>query len=767
MGETVFTDIIFPWIVSFCKLARLSDMFSNVLEITVYASFIIAPALIFGKAIKKRYGVKWRYFVWLVIAVRLIIPFNVSLPERAVTINAPESVVTLEPNEGFALESSESENAPVTYSVQYPSALRVEPNGIITRPFRLTAMEALSLIWAAGVILFLLYQGIAYALFKKRVKRWRAPADEETRRIFRELKIDMGIMRDINIYRCSEIDSPMLIGFTDTMVLLPKNELNAEQLALVLRHELVHYSRRDLWYKLALTIANAMHWFNPLVYAMAKSANNDLELICDSITISAANKPDEYARAMLEIMKNSRGFKPALSTHFLGGKQAMKERFRTIFDTTVKKRGIALLTAVLAVSVLGGALVACGSGDAVENAAKELYEYKSPYIGNNWNSIELFNHIPFIADMPYSSTELDTDRDDNSVPEGYGLKLYYERRDAESGKNLVYKRNELSGAAAVFLALIDNADYVAFTAPDYDSASYSEFSVTKRECADLYGSLFTNAGESPENFAEFYRVIEENLWYDGKPTGMEAPLRPTDIDEAVDDAVIARHERTAGGGYVSVAAHNTAINTETDGVYTEYVHTLYSSYGVRDGIYTVMSGVSEPAIIRFKKDENGGFYVTEYLSFDEIKGKPMPEDISISEQMWNDFIGGKYGGGLDEQSDGKLREYLLGNAIDAEVDYDYNQTALNYDGIFDYFPDLASKILSEGGFWEYPEYQGTKRVIKDGKRVTLSTDFYISGDPKTPDRIIYNTTDDAGQIIESFTVYVTGGKTFEIDNTAA
>lgn len=510
MGETVFTDIIFPWIVSFCKLARLSDIFSNVLEITVSASFIIAPALIFGKAIKKRYGVKWRYFVWLVIAVKLIIPFNVSFPERAVTINAPEAVVTLEPNEGFALESSESENAPVTYSVQYPSALRVEPNGIITQPFRLTAMEALSLIWAAGVILFLLYQGIAYALFKKRVKRWRAPVDEEARRIFRELKIDMGIMRDIHIYRCSEIDSPTLIGFINPMVLLPKNELNAEQLALVLRHELVHYSRRDLWYKLALTLANAMHWFNPLVYAMAKSANNDLELICDSITISAANKPDEYARAMLEIMKNSRGFKSALYTHFLGGKRAMKERFGSIFDTTAKKRGIALLTAAIIAAVLGGALVGCGSGDAVKNTAEALYEYKSPYIGNNWNSIELFNHIPFIADMPYSSTELDTDQDDGSSPEGYGLKLFY---SAENNGNI--NKDKLRGAAVIFLSLIDNADYVTFVMPDPSE----NFSVTKRECAEI-GDVFTSASESPESFSRLYELVEEMFGIDDYETGV-------------------------------------------------------------------------------------------------------------------------------------------------------------------------------------------------------------------------------------------------------
>ena len=655
--DIVFGKVPFPQITEIFKV--VSPLFTNVLEITIYSSVIIALVLIFGRLIKKRYGVKWRYFVWLVIAARLMIPFNISLPKSAVIIPEINANMSFSPDDSFYLDNPDSneeavvhsgyENSPATYVLHYPSSEKFTADGTITEFKAYSITDILSVIWAAGVILFLIYQITAYMLFKKRVKRWRAPADEETRRIFRELKADMEITRDIHIYRCSEIDSPMLIGFVNPMVLLPKNELNAEQLALVLRHELTHLNRRDLWYKLALTLANAIHWFNPLVYAMTKSANNDLELICDSITISAANKPDEYARAMLEIMKNSRGFKPALSTHFLGGKQAMKERFGSIFDTSAKKRGIALLTAVLAASALGGALVACSSGNVAENTAEELYEYKSPYIGNNWNSIELFNHIPLIADMQYSSTELDTDSDDNSVPEGYGLKLFYSPEDNDN-----IKKDKLGGAAVIFLSLIDNADYVMFVMPN----PLESFSVTKRECVQMYGDLFTAASESTENFSNLYKRVEGMFRIDDYETSVSM-LRQNNFEEAIDRAIAEEYKNYVSGGEIGIAVHKNFVISNEDDIYTVYVHSLYTKYGVTDGVYTAVNSLGGPGELRFKAEPDGSFTFIDYIEFFEPKiTYAMPENFPDTPQNWEDFIKTDKSSILKTKSDQKLSEYL-------------------------------------------------------------------------------------------------------------
>ena len=58
----------------------------------------------------------------------------------------------------------------------------------------------------------------------------------------------------------------MMTGFVKPRILLPDADFTTDELRLILKHELVHYKRRDLWYKGLVLAANAIHWFNPAVY---------------------------------------------------------------------------------------------------------------------------------------------------------------------------------------------------------------------------------------------------------------------------------------------------------------------------------------------------------------------------------------------------------------------------------------------------------------------------------------------------------------------
>lgn len=99
---------------------------------------------------------------------------------------------------------------------------------------------------------------------------------------------------------------------------------------LILRHELVHHQQHDLWYKLVLLVANAVHWFNPLVYLLIGQANRDVEQVCDEKVV--ANQDMAYRKAysmtILQAMSNSRGI--ALSTYLSKEAQNGKKRFTAI-----------------------------------------------------------------------------------------------------------------------------------------------------------------------------------------------------------------------------------------------------------------------------------------------------------------------------------------------------------------------------------------------------------------------------------------------------
>ena len=67
----------------------MSDFLITLAEITLTMSAVILLLLLLGPILARRYAIRWRYWAWLAVAVRLLIPFNFSLPEAPVQLETP------------------------------------------------------------------------------------------------------------------------------------------------------------------------------------------------------------------------------------------------------------------------------------------------------------------------------------------------------------------------------------------------------------------------------------------------------------------------------------------------------------------------------------------------------------------------------------------------------------------------------------------------------------------------------------------------------
>ena len=96
------------------------------------------------------------------------------------------------------------------------------------------------------------------------------------------------------------VDTPMTLGLLRPVIVLPP-EVPEADLPLILRHELCHIRRRDLWYKGLMLLANAVHWFNPLVWLMAGAIERDTELACDEASLAQLPRTEHaaYGRTIL------------------------------------------------------------------------------------------------------------------------------------------------------------------------------------------------------------------------------------------------------------------------------------------------------------------------------------------------------------------------------------------------------------------------------------------------------------------------------------
>ena len=331
------------------------SMFVHVLEITVSVIPVILLLLLLSRRIHRAYLAKWNYFVWLILAVRLLIPFNFTLSKAPVSIQMPAQI---------SQPIATSQIIPsVSSQTAVPSVTTVTPAVPATSaPAGLSVMQILSILWVCGMVLFLCYHFAGYFLFLRRVKRWRRPVtNPQIINIFLQKRDEMHIRRNLSIYKCSKIDTPMLVGFLKPMILLPYCSVTGEQLGAILTHELIHRKRHDLWYQLLLVAANAVHWFNPFVYLMVRQADNDLELFCDEEVVKNQPEPfrQTYGEAILSVLKQKIGYRTSFSTNFIGGNQAVKQRFVRLYDGKKRKHGIAAMAIVLCVAILAGTFVAC------------------------------------------------------------------------------------------------------------------------------------------------------------------------------------------------------------------------------------------------------------------------------------------------------------------------------------------------------------------------------------------------------------------------
>ncbi len=249
--------------------------------------------------------------------------------------------------------------------------------------------EILSMVWVLGIALFMFYHLIGYFIFKKSILRFSKPVENKhTAAFLLEVKKEMKISHNIRLLLCKRVQSPMMTGLFRPLLLLPDLDYSDADLKIILKHELIHYKRRDIWYKLFMVCANAVHWFNPLVYLMTAASNKDIEMACDSELIKDSDSTfrRQYSETILLAIHKGNHHQTAFSTYFYGGKKAMKERFINIFDMNKKRKGIAALCAVIIVVGIAGASVAYGVDNS--KAGKAINNVALLNSGNSYNLID-------------------------------------------------------------------------------------------------------------------------------------------------------------------------------------------------------------------------------------------------------------------------------------------------------------------------------------------------------------------------------------------
>jgi len=340
----------------------------------------------------ENWSAKRRYNLWLIILLGFLTPVKPFISDHLwkITLKAEEA-------------STVVNNIAPTNTVASQSAFDVT--------------KILFIIWIIGAIIFAVKLLVSHYKFKNYLFRHSTPCDADisdlTEAVAKQMKI-----KKVRAVKLKGISSPMMTGLKQATVILPEREYSQAELRLIIKHELYHFKKRDLLYKVIFLICKTIHWFNPIMAIIERETENICELACDERVIQNENKNDRkaYCQAILNSasLKKENQMSPILSSNFVGDKNNLKHRLSLIIANTKKKRFTFISVIIILLTLLSGTVfgVAYDDSDISNSTDREFYETTTVF---------------YIPDEASTSIPMVTDQNGNTmVTDQYGNFFEYE-----------------------------------------------------------------------------------------------------------------------------------------------------------------------------------------------------------------------------------------------------------------------------------------------------------------------------------------------------
>lgn len=404
-------------------------LLNNLMQIGLTVSLAALVPLILRRLMKKRYPARMVCVVWAILALRLLIPVQLTLPQAPVQVMPRTSYVVQSDQTAFRQAGLPVAQNPARWVTgTQAQTLSAADTGTVKT---VDITDILLTLWLAGVISCILWQGIGYYRLIRSLKgKSRSVERADLHTILQEQCADLVIDREIPLRVSAAADCPMLAGFIHPTLYLPDERISRTDAAFIFRHELTHYKHGDLWLKLLLLAARCLHWFNPLVHLIARFAQEDIEAACDDAVVRGHD--GAYRRAYGETILRSAiaqaQKRKALVSCFGDDKKTLMRRFEGLFDKSVKKRGVALV--VMIVLLVGSLSCTIAVGDNDKGLTKEL---RIQLAQKQANEAE---NIGYTVKLDGKDTYLITDREfsDNpgeTIPGRVVQKLTFAKQDGE------------------------------------------------------------------------------------------------------------------------------------------------------------------------------------------------------------------------------------------------------------------------------------------------------------------------------------------------
>ena len=300
---------------------------------------------------RKVFSSSWHYYMWLLVLVTMILPLRITIPVQTQTVSTIDTVDVL-----YEEEIIYNPIQQVEQEIQLNTEQENNTDSGIEKLSLYTQknLYIISIIWLLGMVVLFALKLFGYAFFLIKLRRCSDKISCPELLKYTNKRI---------ITRTSDkISSPLMIGLLKPTLLLPKTTMTEEQFDNILAHEMVHFKRKDIWYKWFISIVKCIHWYNPTVYYISKQADIECEISCDLAVVKGMSEEQEtnYINTILTLLAAGNQRKAALTTGMTSDKKTLKRRFTMIKNKVKFNKKTLIISLILALVVLCGTVLASG-----------------------------------------------------------------------------------------------------------------------------------------------------------------------------------------------------------------------------------------------------------------------------------------------------------------------------------------------------------------------------------------------------------------------
>ncbi|MDQ2085823.1 M56 family metallopeptidase [Herbivorax sp. ANBcel31] len=377
----------------------LLNVFSQILLVSLISIAVIILIFLVKTLFKNKLSVKYHYYIWFILMVRLIVPFTPNISQDNIPIFSEkyESITihenkyeensqdltkqesnTIESNTSYINSSISEEttlenvfshserNEDLAHINSLDNNIEFKSNNSNTALVR-GIFEICSKIWVLGILLLIIYIMVINIILKSKINKTRVlKKDTELQVILDECKKLLNINRKIPVIIQGHIKTPAIYGVFAPKLLIHFDAvkiLSTDEMRHVILHELCHYKGRDVLMSMFQLILNIVHWFNPFIWYAFKKINEDREPVCDQMVLSYLKSKERksYAKTLLKILRYfSENYWVYNTTNMSMGRLSSMEWRLKLINTMKKgsfKTGNFVLILVILLGVASGIVI--------------------------------------------------------------------------------------------------------------------------------------------------------------------------------------------------------------------------------------------------------------------------------------------------------------------------------------------------------------------------------------------------------------------------